>query len=121
MNMTNDGITYSQRDIVLIPFPYTDLTASKLRPALIMSNKRLETTNDRICCLITSNPSQKGGILIERKNLFKGDLKYKSWVKPYRIFTVDIRIIKKRLGTISISCFDRLLKEMYSYMNKEKE
>lgn len=30
---------YDQRDIVLIPFPYSDLTGSKQRPALIVSNK----------------------------------------------------------------------------------
>ena len=47
------GIMYSQRDIVLIPFPYTDLTASKLRPAVIISNNELNDYGDFICCLVT--------------------------------------------------------------------
>ncbi len=35
----NGGIMYDQREIVLIPFPYSDLTGAKQRPALIISNQ----------------------------------------------------------------------------------
>jgi mRNA interferase MazF len=90
---------YKQRDIVLIPFPYTDLTAAKLRPALIISNGKFNKTQDRICCLITSN-SPSDGILITQT--VEGKLPFKSWVKPHRIFTVDERIIRKKLCSASI-------------------
>ena len=32
---------FEQKDIVLVPFPYSDLTGAKLRPALIISNPTL--------------------------------------------------------------------------------
>ena len=38
MKLMKGGIMYEQRDIILIPFPYSDLTGAKLRPALILSN-----------------------------------------------------------------------------------
>ena len=94
MNTTIGGIVFRQRDVVLIPFPYTDLTGTKQRPALIISNSKLNNTQDRICCLITSKPS-KEGILIN--NFEIGKLPFKSWIKPHRIFTIDENIIKRKL------------------------
>ncbi|MFH1916535.1 MAG: type II toxin-antitoxin system PemK/MazF family toxin [Nanoarchaeota archaeon] len=104
---------YDQRDIVLIPFPYTDLTGQKLRPALIISNKRLNASEDRICCLITSNVSQNG-ILIN--SFEKGTLPFKSWVKPHRLFTINTRIVKKKLCTVSQEFHDRLVTEVEKYI-----
>ena len=60
---------YNQKDIVLIPFPYSDLTGSKKRPALVISNEKINKTEDRICCLITTNEYQND-ILIT-KNSFE--------------------------------------------------
>ena len=54
------GIMYKQGDIILIPFPYTDLTGLKQRPAIIISGEKINKTEDRICCLITSNNPNAG-------------------------------------------------------------
>lgn len=45
---------YTRGDIVLIPFPFTDLTASKLRPAIVVSNSNVNKTTDLILAQITS-------------------------------------------------------------------
>ena len=39
------GTMYEQKDIILIPFPYSDLTGSKKRPALIISNQKLNKSD----------------------------------------------------------------------------
>lgn len=52
------GIIYEQKDIILVPFPYSDLTISKKRPALIISNKKINKMEDRICCLVTTSPTK---------------------------------------------------------------
>ena len=95
-----DGTTYKQGDIVLIPFPYSDLTGVKQRPALIISNEMLNKTQDRICCLITSNETGDG-ITIENKHFRDRKLPFKSYVKPHRIFTVNENIIRKKLCNIN--------------------
>lgn len=91
---------FKQKEIVLIPFPYTDLTGNKLRPALIVSNDKLNKTNDRLCVLVTSNKSDNS-IKISKKDQVKGKLVFESFVKPHRLFTIDKKIIKKSLCTIS--------------------
>jgi len=97
---------FSQRDIVLIPFPYTDLTGTKQRPALIISNNELNKTEDRLCCLITSKPTKEG---IQIKKLDKGNLPFKSWIKPHRIFTISTKIIRKKMAMIPQSLHDEVI------------
>jgi mRNA interferase MazF len=109
------GTMYEQKEIVLLPFPYTDLSISKLRPALIISNKKLNNSEDRICCLITSN-SPKEGLLLEKNSFEKGTLPFKSWVKPQRIFTINSKIIQKSLCKIKPEFYNRILKEINEYI-----
>lgn len=111
-----DGIMYKQREIVLIPFPYSDLTGAKLRPALIISNNLLNKTEDRICCLITSNPAKDG---IEIKEFQKGKLPFRSWLKPHRIFTINEKIIKKKLCIITEKFHSNILTEIKEYLKLE--
>lgn len=91
---------FEQKDIVLIPFPYSDLTGAKLRPALIISNSKVNRTQDRICCLITSNPDNDSNKILVN-SFEQGKLPFKSWIKPHRLFTIHENIIKKRLCRIS--------------------
>ena len=115
MNQMRGGIMYNQREIVLIPFPYSDLSASKLRPALIIYNKKINKNEDRICCLITSNPTNDG-ILLSKEDFEGGKLPFKSWVKPYRLFTVNSKIIRKNLCSVKIKFHDKILEEINSFL-----
>ena len=104
---------FEQRDIVLIPFPYTDLTGAKLRPALIISNGKLNSSEDRICCLVTSNQTDDGVLV----NHFEaGNLPFKSWIKPYRLFTIHEKIIKKKLCKITANLHQNIIQEINNYI-----
>ena len=110
-----DGIKFNQREIVLILFPYSDLTGAKQRPALIVSNKILNSTQDRICCLITSNPTNEG-LEIKKEHFEEGRLPFKSWIKPQRLFTIDERIIRKKLCKISKKFHEGILKHINQFL-----
>lgn len=102
---------YEQRDIVLIPFPYSDLTGFKQRPALIISNEKINKTQDRICCLVTTN-AHKDDVKI-RDNFFdKGKLPFRSFVKAHRIFCINERIIKKKLCSINKKFHKEIIKKI---------
>ena len=109
---------FKQRDIVLIPFPYSDLTGSKQRPALIISNDNLKG-DDKICCLITSNQPD-GGLLISTNFFEVGNLPFKSWVKPYRLFTIHSRIIKKKLCSLNDDFYQIVLEGITKYIKRLK-
>ena len=99
---------FEQGDIILTPFPYSDLTGAKKRPALIISNNNLKG-DDKICCLITSN-NPKDGILINE------NLPFKSWVKPHRIFTIDKRIIIKKVAKVDFDFLKQVKDRINSFI-----
>ncbi len=107
---------YDQRDVVLIPFPYSDLTGAKQRPAIVVSNDKLNKTQDRICCLITSKQTDDC-LLISDRSFEKGNLPFKSWVKPQRIFTISEKIIRKRLCTVTSNFHEAILARINEYLD----
>ncbi len=109
----NGGIMYKQGEIILIPFPYSDLTGIKKRPALIVSNEKLNNSDDRLCCLITSN-RPKEGIFIN--SLEKGNLPFKSWVKQNRLFTVNKKIIAKSLCKVTKNFHKKVFEGIVNYI-----
>ncbi len=109
------GTMYKQRDIVLIPFPYSDLSDFKQRPALIISNEKINRTEDRICCLITTNP-HKNDLPIHKEDFETSILPFKSFVKPHRIFTISEGIIKKKLCTMNNKFHDKVIDNLLNYI-----
>ena len=86
----SDGINIEQRSIVLMPFPYSDLSGSKKRPALVVSSTEFNKSNeDIICCLITSNLEDKQhSITISNKDVESGFLEFESKIlspHPFRM------------------------------------
>ena len=106
---------YNQKDIVLIHFPYSDLTLSKKRPALIISNDKINKMQDRICCLITTK-SHKNDLKIEKSSIEEGSLPFQSFIKPHRIFTIDEKIIIKKLCKINNNLHNSVINKINEYL-----
>ena len=95
-------------DVVVLPFPFSDLSASKRRPAVVVAPGEY---GDVILCQITSKPptnrrlgrqSASGAETIELKDkdFQEGKLKINSYVRPRKIFTADLGLILYRAGRI---------------------
>ncbi|MDQ3750309.1 MAG: type II toxin-antitoxin system PemK/MazF family toxin [Acidobacteriota bacterium] len=85
-------------DVVVTPFPFSDLTANKKRPALVIADL---TGDDIIICLITSqNAKDNYAISIASNDLANGQLRQDSNIRPNRLFTIDAKIILYRIGTL---------------------
>jgi mRNA interferase MazF len=81
---------------VVVPFPFSDLTRAKRRPALVIA--QLEG-DDLILCQITSQRIRdRYAVLIDENDFETGTLKQKSNVRPNRIFTADHHIVLYRVG-----------------------
>lgn len=89
---------YKQGDIVLVPFPYSDLSSTKRRPVLIISNNSYnQNFRDVLVCAITSNLHIDAySVALENENLEVGILPESSIVKAHKLFTIhQEKIIKK--------------------------
>lgn len=83
-------------DIVVIPFPFSDLSAAKRRPALVLA---VLPGDDVILCQITSRSvSSSYAISIAASDFADGGLRQDSNVRPERLFTADGGIVAYRVG-----------------------
>ncbi|MBI1884683.1 MAG: type II toxin-antitoxin system PemK/MazF family toxin [Chlamydiae bacterium] len=90
-------------DVVVIPFPFSDLSQAKRRPALVITP--LEG-NDLILCQITSKLIRDSyAISLENVDFEEGMLNQASNVRPNRIFTADRQIILYRVGKLKQTKF----------------
>lgn len=85
-------------DVVVVPFPFSDLSQTKHRPTLVITDL---TGEDLILCQITSqNISDDYSITLTEEDFLEGSLKRESNVRPNRIFTADNKIILYKVGRI---------------------
>ena len=85
-------------DVVVIPFPFSDLSQSKRRPALVLA---ILEGDDAILCQITSkNILDNYAVPVDDADFMSGGLKQSSNIRPNRLFTADTHIILYRAGSI---------------------
>ena len=78
-------------DVVVVPFPFSDLSHAKRRPALVLTSLQ---GNDLILCQVTSSTIKDNYAVSIKKNDFEtGSLHQESNARPNRIFTADNHII----------------------------
>ncbi len=86
-------------DVVVLPFPFTDLSANKRRPALVITALK---GDDVILCMITSRAARRSNAIPLASNDFAdGGLRRRSYVRPNRLFTADSRIILRSVGKLT--------------------
>ena len=101
--------------IVLLPFPFTDLTKAKLRPALVF----LETKDDVVVCFIYSRIDitlSDTDILLssKHKEFVLSGLKVDSVIKLDKLATILKELIIGEIGSIG----EELRKEINSKISK---
>jgi mRNA interferase MazF len=85
-------------DVVVVPFPFSNLSDSKRRPALVLSSL---DGDDLIVCQITSRQVRdRYAILLTDDDFESGSLKQPSNVRPNRIFTADRTLVLYRIGNL---------------------
>lgn len=96
--------TFVKGDTVVLPFPFSDLSDSKRRPALVLSNLQ---GDDIILCQITSKSTKDNySIPFNNSDLIIGSISVESNIRPNRLFTADKKIIAYVLGRISSSKYN---------------
>ncbi len=97
-------------DVVVLPFPFSDLSGIKRRPALVLADL---PGDDILLCQITSQHTRDQFALPLLFNDFtNGSLPSTSFIRPSRIFTADKSIIIRKAGTVKSSLMAAVVKEI---------
>ena len=99
-----------QRDIVLIPIPFTDLSSYRRRPVIIISNNTYNReTDDIVVVAMTSNLKPTDyGFVITSDDLKLGSLRRPSRIRVDKIYTLAQSIVVKTFGRVNETTFDRI-------------
>ena len=102
-------------DIVVIPFPFSDLSGSKKRPAIVLADLK---GDDIILCQITSNQTKDSyAISIKDSDFEMGNLAVSSNIRPNRIFTADKNIIIKKAASLNEAAVNRVIQKIISILS----
>jgi len=95
-------VTYKIFDVVVVPFPFTDQSSEKKRPALVLSDfdQFNDKTENCILAMITSEKNSEWPLDTHIGSLAKAGLPSPSKVRM-KLFTLDSRLIIKKIGGLS--------------------
>ena len=103
-------------DIVVIPFPFSDLSTSKRRPAIVLADN---IGDDIILSQITSrNVSDSMSIAIDPNDVTNGNLNVASNIRPNKLFTADESIILYRIGTLKADKLKAVITKVIEIFSK---
>lgn len=91
--------TYEAGEIVLVHYPFTDLSSAKKRPAVVLSGlSYLQRHGDVVLMPLTSRPETEPALTLSQWRA--AGLIKPTWVKPI-VGTVSATLIQRRLGQLA--------------------
>ena len=103
-------------DVVVVPFPFSDLTQAKTRPALVIT--ALEGDNVILCQITSQTIKGNYALSPDDKDFETGSLKQSINVRPNRIFTVDSHIILYQVGSLKIEKLSEIIDKVAEVIRK---
>ena len=102
--------TFSPRDIVWTEFPFTDMTATKWRPALVI---RRTSNEDYLMCQLTSKAYNEHFIPLGKTDFEWGQVDATNAANPKKIFTLHHTLMEQPpLGRLNEAKFEEILQEI---------
>ncbi len=107
---------HSAGEIVFVSFPFSDLTRSKLRPAVILADAE---RGDFVLCQITSKPyADNRAIEITKADFAVGSLKVTSYARPAKLFTANESLFATQVGELDKSTLKRIVVGISDLLNE---
>jgi len=102
-------------DVVVVPFPFSDLSQTKRRPALVLA---VLPGDDRILCQITTRGVRDAdAIAVDAGDFRQGTLHQPSNIRPNRLFTADQSMILRRVGELKTEKLDEVIKQGHCHFH----
>ena len=100
-------VTPGPASVVVVAFPFSDLSGTKLRPAVVLAGAE---RGDWILCQITSNPhSDPQAVKLTPVRLKVGELAEISFARPTKLFTAHESLMTKRIAILGDEAFKEIL------------
>jgi mRNA interferase MazF len=104
---------FERGDLLLVPFPFTDLSAAKRRPVLAVT--AADSYGDFIAIPVTSRPHRARAALAAT-DMLTGTLPAPSWIRTNRIVTLNASLVVKTVGRVSDPVVKSAVKRFCAYI-----
>ena len=101
-------------DVVVVPFPFSDLTATKRRPALVVAD--LSGVDVILCQITTRSARDSYAVLLADEDFSTGGIRQPSNIRPNRLFTADSGVILYRAGAITTAKMSEVTNRIVSIL-----
>ena len=103
--------------VVLVPFPFSDLSQSKLRPAVVLADAE---RGDWILCQVTSNAyADTRGVELRESDFAHGGLQLLSYARPAKLFTAHRSLVVSQVGELRAESLNRLMDQVISIFQRK--
>ena len=108
-------VTPAAGTVVLVSFPFSDLSQTKLRPAVVLADAG---RGDWILCQITSNPyGDARAIALTDVSFAAGSLRVASYARPGRLFTANRNLMVAQVGRLKTTPFKQLIEAVVDILH----
>ena len=105
-------VALSAGGVVLVPFPFSDLSQAKLRPAIVLANTG---RGDWILCQVTSSPyGAPRAVHLTPSSLGSGSLRSDSYARPGKLFTASADLVVAQVATLTHAALQQLIEAVVS-------
>ncbi len=107
-------VTPAAGEVVLVPFPFSDLSQSKVRPAVCLAGAG---RGDWVLCQVTSSPyGDPAAIPLDASDFASGGLLVSSFARPGKLFTAHAGLMVRSVGVLAPAAFARVLSAVVSLL-----
>jgi len=100
-------VTPTTGAVVLVPFPFSDLSQAKLRPAIVLADAG---RGDWILCQVTSKPyGDPKAVQLTDLDLVSGSLQVVSYARPGKLFTANRNLIVAQVAILKPELFKKVV------------
>lgn len=105
---------YKKGDIVIIGFPFSDLSKTKKRPALVISNDTVNKTGDYLMIQITSKIRNDSlSLPINKTDFVNGkELPLQNCIKLHKIFLLNESLIISKNTSVTLGFIDSTIENI---------
>jgi mRNA interferase MazF len=101
-------------EVVIVPFPFLNLSGSKKRPALILIDL---PGPDVVLAAISSTGNDPNAVALDAKDFQTGQLDHPSFIHPTKLFTFQKNVIGRVAGKITNTKWKEVISKIISLLN----
>lgn len=107
-------VTPAAGAVVLVPFPFSDLSQAKLRPAVVLADA---SRGDWILCQVTSSPyGDANAVQLTQASFASGSLRRDSYARPGKLFTANHDLMVGQVGSLRSESLGRVVEAVVAIL-----